>query len=65
MVLTGTKLAIDPGLAAMVGSVIGAVVQWIMSNSSQANGFFFGSSPSSRQVSSDLAKAVAQQVPTK
>lgn len=65
LVLTGTKLGIDPGLAAMVGSVIGAVVQWIMSNSSQANGFFFGSSPSSRQVSSDLAKAVAQGAPPK
>jgi outer membrane lipoprotein SlyB len=58
-VVDGTKMSIDPGLAAMVGSVIGAVVQWLMSNSSMANGFFFGSSPGSRQASSDLAKAVA------
>jgi len=52
------KLAIDPGIAAMIGGVIGAAVQWLMSNAAQANGFFFGSSPSSRQVSSDLARAV-------
>lgn len=58
MVITGTKIGVDPGLAAMVGSVVGAVVQWLMSNSSQANGFFFGSSPGSRQVTQDLAKAV-------
>jgi hypothetical protein len=59
MVLTGGSMkGVDPGIAAMVGSVVGAVVQWLMSNSSQANSFFFGSSPGSRQVSSDLAKAV-------
>jgi len=59
MVLTGPKMGgVDPGLAAMVGSVVGAVVQWLMSNAAQANQFFFGSSPGSRQVSADLAKAV-------
>lgn len=57
-VMTGSKIAVDPGLAAMVGSVIGAVVQWLMSNAAQANGFFFGSSPSSRQAAQELAKAV-------
>jgi hypothetical protein len=58
-VLTGTSMqGVDPGLAATVGTVVGAVVQWLMSNSSQANGFFFGSSPGSRQVSADLAKAI-------
>lgn len=62
-VITGTKMAVDPGLAAMVGSVVGAVVQWLMSNAAQANAFFFGSSPSSRQVSTDLAKAVANTTP--
>jgi hypothetical protein len=59
-VLTGAKMGgVDPGLAAMVGSVVGAVVQWLMSNAAQANQFFFGSSPGSRQVSTDLAKAVS------
>jgi hypothetical protein len=58
MVVMGTKVGIDPGLAAMVGSVVGAVVQWLMSNAAQANGFFYGSSPSSRQVATDLAKSV-------
>ena len=51
-------LEIDPGIAAMLGGVIGAAVQWLMQNASQANGFFFGSSPSSRQASAELAKAV-------
>jgi hypothetical protein len=57
-VITGSKLGVDPGLAAMVGSVVGAVVQWLMSNAAQANGFFFGSSPGSRQVVQDLARSV-------
>lgn len=52
------KLNIDPGIAAMLGGIVGAAVQWLMSNAAQANAFFFGSSPGSRQVSSELAKAV-------
>lgn len=50
---------VDPGMAAIVGSVVGAVVQWLMSNAAQANGFFFGGSPGGRKVSEDLAKAVS------
>lgn len=61
-VINGQKIGVDPGLAAMVGSVVGAVVQWLMSNAAQANAFFFGSSPSSRQHSSELAKAVGEAV---
>lgn len=59
-VIMGSRLAVDPGLAAMVGSVVGAVVQWLMTNASQANSFFFGSSPGSRQVAQDLAKSVGE-----
>ena len=62
MVVSGTELKIEPGLAATVGSVVGAVVQWLMSNASQANGFFFGSSPSSRQNSENLSRAVSDAV---
>lgn len=54
------KLSIDPGIAAMLGGIVGAAVQWLMSNAAQANAFFFGSSPSSRQVSSELARAVGE-----
>src|SRR6185436_16067297 len=50
---------IDPGLAASVGTLVGGISQWILSNAAQANAFFFGSSPTSRQVTSDLAKATA------
>lgn len=57
--LDGTKMDVEPGIAAMVGSVVGACVQWLMSNTNQANGFFFGSSPSSRQTTVDLAKSVS------
>jgi hypothetical protein len=56
--LGGAEMKVDPGIAAMIGGVVGAAVQWIMNNAAQANGFFFGSSPSARQVSADLAKAV-------
>lgn len=59
-VLSGSgKLQIDPGIAAMLGGIVGAAVQWLMANSAQSNSFFFGSSPSSRQVANDMAKAVA------
>lgn len=60
--LGGQKLVIDPGIAAMVGGIVGACVQWVMSQTSQSNSFFFGSSPSSRQVSADLASAVRNGV---
>ena len=59
VVINGAKVTIDAGTAAMIGSVVGACVQWLMSQSSQSNGFFFGSSPGSRQVSADLARAVS------
>ena len=57
-VINGAKIGTDPSVAAMVGSVVGAVVQWLMSNAAQANSFFYGSSPSSRQVAQDLARSV-------
>lgn len=53
---------IDPGIAATVGAVVGGVVQWLMSNAAQANGFFFGSSPGSRQLARDLGNAVGGAV---
>lgn len=56
------KLAVDPGIAAAVGGIVGAVVQWLFSNAAQANGFFFGSSPGSRQMARDLGQAVGQGV---
>jgi hypothetical protein len=63
MVLTNSgKMVIDPGIAAMVGGVLGAVVQWVISNSAQANGFFYGSSPGSRDLSAKLGSAVGNAV---
>jgi hypothetical protein len=62
LVIAGAKVGIDPGLAAMVGSVVGAVVQWLMSNAAQANAFFFGSSPSSRQTAQELSRSVGEAV---
>lgn len=56
----GGHLQIDPGTAAMIGGIIGAAVQWIMQNASQANGFFFGSSPSSRKANEDLVKSITE-----
>jgi predicted TIM-barrel enzyme len=53
-------LGIDPGTAAMIGGIIGAAVQWIMQNASQANGFFFGSSPSSRKANEDLVRSITE-----
>jgi small-conductance mechanosensitive channel len=58
--MTGGSLGIDPGTAAMIGGIIGAAVQWIMQNASQANGFFFGSSPSSRKANEDLVRSITE-----
>lgn len=58
-----TELKVDPGIAAMLGTIIGAAVQWLLSNAAQANGFFFGSSPSSR-ASADRVGQAASQVPS-
>lgn len=64
-VMTGSGIGqIDPGIAAMLGSIVGAAVQWLFSNAAQANGFFFGSSPGSRQLSEQLGKAVGEAVQT-
>lgn len=60
--MNGTKLQVDPGIAATIGAVVGAVVQWLMANAAQANGFFFGSSPGSRELSAQLGKAVGGAV---
>lgn len=57
--LGGKSLTIDPGIAAMVGGLIGAALQWLLNNAAQANGFFFGSSPASRQAAVDLGKAAS------
>lgn len=58
--MTGSELKVDAGTAAVVGSIVGAAVQWIMANAQQANGFFFGSSPGSRAKDAELGKAVAE-----
>ena len=62
VLVNGLKLSIDPGLSATVGTVVGMVVQWVISNSNQANGFFFGSSPSARQNSAEMSQAVSAAI---
>jgi hypothetical protein len=56
--LGGQKIVVDPTMAMAIGGIVGGAVQWIMGNAAQANGFFFGSSPGSRQMAVDLSKAV-------
>lgn len=63
--LGGRTLTIDPGIAAMVGGLIGAALQWLLNNAAQANGFFFGSSPASRQAAVDLGKAASVPPPVR
>lgn len=52
--------AVDPGLAAVVGGLVGSAVQWLMSNCQSANNFFFGSSPAGRAVNAALASSVSK-----
>lgn len=57
--LVGTRVhTLDPTMAMAIGGIVGGAVQWVMQNAAQANGFFFGSSPGSRQMAVDLSKAV-------
>lgn len=58
--VSGGGLHLSPDVSVMLGSVVGGVVQWLMSNAQQANGFFFGSSPGSREMSRSLGDAVAR-----
>lgn len=59
-ILMGVDLhAIDPGALVAASTLLGGVVQWVMSNCGQANGFFFGSSPTSRQSAMQLSQSVA------
>lgn len=62
--LLGTNggITVDPGTAAMLGGIVGAAVQWLLANAAQANSFFFGSSPGSRQLSSNVGAAVSNAV---
>jgi hypothetical protein len=62
VLLRGAQIAIDPGLAAAVGGIVGGVVQWAVANALQANSFFFGSSPGSRQAAADMGAAVTEAV---
>lgn len=60
---TGSLQAdIDPSLAMVLGSVVGAALQFVFMNASQAAGFFFGSSQGSRQMAVDLSKSVGEAV---
>jgi len=59
---SSSELRIDPGIAAMLGGIIGAAVQWLMQNASQANSFFFGNSPGAIQATKDLSNATAAAV---
>lgn len=59
-----TMATVDPALAAIVGGLVGGVVQWLMSNAAQANSFFFGSSPTARANSAALAASVSEAVTT-
>jgi hypothetical protein len=59
LMVSGTNLKdINPIALASVSTILGAVVQWLFSNASQANSFFFGSSPGSRGAVSSMASAV-------
>jgi hypothetical protein len=53
---------LDPSLAMVIGSVVGAALQFVFMNASQAAGFFFGSSQGSRQMAVDLSKSVNDAV---
>lgn len=58
----GMRSDIDPSFAMVLGSVVGAALQFVFMNAASASGFFFGSSPGSRQMAVDLSKSVGEAV---
>jgi|SRR6478752_1925597 len=61
--ISGGKLEkADPSTLVAVSTLVGAAVQWILSNASQANSFFYGSSPSSRNMPQTLGSGVTNVV---
>lgn len=56
----GALDALDSSAVLAIGGIVGAAVQWLMQNAAQANSFFFGSSPGSRQSIGALADSVAK-----
>lgn len=62
VLIRGAEIKIEPGVAAVVGGIVGAAVQWVMQNAIQANGFFFGSSPGSRATAVELGRAAGEAV---
>lgn len=58
-ILMGVDLhAIDPGALVAISTLLGGVVQWVMSNCGQANSFFFGSSPTARANATQMSQSV-------
>jgi len=57
---SSTELKVDPGIAAMLGGIVGSAVQWLLLNASQANGFFFGSSPATRAAATKVGEAASR-----
>lgn len=56
---------VDPGVAATVGTLVGATVQWILSNAAQANGFFFGGLPPAGRVeAANIAAGITKAAST-
>lgn len=68
-ILTGVDLSkVDSGSLVAISTLLGGVIQWVMSNAGQANGFFFGSSPTARATTTALASSVsdmASKLPNK
>lgn len=63
--VTGSAIKdIDPGALVAIGGIVGSALQWIISNSNQANGYFFGSSPSARINAEQMAQAVSKTTQT-
>lgn len=62
VLFNGAGVKMDPATAALIGSIVGAALQWVLQNASQANSFAFGSSPSSRQTAVDLGAAVGKGI---
>lgn len=63
--LTSDKMkGMDPGTLVAVGGIVGAALQFVYSNCTQINSFFFGSSPSARQNAQNAVDSVTATAKT-
>lgn len=58
------EFKVDAGIAASVGTLVGGIAQWLLSNAAQANSFFFGGLPAGRVEATNIGTGISKVATT-